>query len=438
MKNILTKLKVTNFCSIRKQIELLKKSKNEKYTPTKLTHFDNMENDYRLLHDKYILSIKGEYRKDFSKVSQNILNLKEHLSKKENFNDFHEICYDIEKNVDSFKIEDLVKISSGFIDANLQNYPFLDFIQTKIGERLYSDLKITNKEDKNVTRILLGYFKNTTETSLMRVKNLEYILNYFNTHKYIFENENATNDFIWLTSLAVATHYYLKGLKINMFRYNDGVKNPLSETAAKNLIYILNRAGDRINSNHSDNTASKIRLYRALYYFKSEGLVLNEKLEKFLVDFRPFYLMNMEHKTTNSGLEDKFKGLLIEKNIKFTKEKKHDFCSFDYFVEPNVVFEVNGPTHYFDFMLKAKDIQKYRVLGLENYDVLEISYLALDNPQSIEGVKKRLDDVNKVIKNNDEIAAQVNVDTIREEFMNKQKRKVDAFVPNIAISEINH
>jgi hypothetical protein len=437
MKNILTKLKVGNFCSIRKQIELLKKTKKEKYTPTKLTRFDN-DNDYRILHDKYVLSIKGDYKKDFSKVAQNILNLKDHLSKKEYTNDFYEICYDIEKNVDNFKIDDLVKISSSFIDPNLENYLFLDFLQTKIGERLYSDLKITNKEDKNVTRILLGYFKNTTEVSLMRVKNLEYILNYFNTHKYIFENENATNDFIWLTSLAVATHYYMKGVSINMFRYNDGHKHALSESAARNLIYILNRAGDRINSNHSENTASKVRLYRALYYFKSEGLILNEKLEKFLADFRPFYLMNMEHKTTNSGLEDKFKSLLIEKNITFTKEKKHHFCSFDYFAEPNVVFEVNGPTHYFDFVIKAKDIQKYRILELQNYEVVEISYVSLDNPQNIEEVKKRLDDVNKVLKNSDEIPSQVNVKTIREEFLNMQKRKMDAFVPNIAISEINH
>jgi hypothetical protein len=273
----------------------------------------------------------------------------------------------------------------------------------------------------------------------MRVKNLEFILNYFKTHKYIFENDNATNDFIWLTSLAVATHYHLKGSRIDMYKYHDSDKHALNESAANILIYILNKAGDRVNNNHSENTASKVRLYRALYYFKSEGLKLNDKLEKFMIDFKPFYLMNLEHKTnSNSSLEEKFKSLLIEKNIKFTREKKHDFCSIDFFAEPNVVFEVNGPQHYFDMMPRAKDIQKSRILNIQNYELVDINYNLLEIPKNIEFIKNKLDEVAKVIKMNDEIASKVSTKVIHEEFINSQKRKIDAFVPNIVISEINH
>jgi hypothetical protein len=438
MKNILTKIKIKNFSNLRKAIQEMKRTKDEKFVPPKLTRFDNMDGNFKLLHDKYIISAKGEYKKDFSKITQNILDLKDHLYKKECYSEFNEICYDIERNVDNFSIENLIKISTTFVETNLPNYVFLDYIQNKIGERLYIDLKISIKEDKNVTRMLLSYFKNLTEASLMRVKNLEYILNYFMTHKYIFENENATNDFIWLTSLAVATHYHLKDFRVNMFRYHDSDKHALSETAAKNLINILNKASERLNGNYSENTASKVRLYRALYYFKSEGLVLNDKLEKFLFDFKQFYLINLEYKTTNSNLEEKFKSILIEKNIKFTKEKKHEFCSFDFLAEPNVVFEVNGPQHYFDKMLRAKDIQKTRVLNLHNYEVVDVSYSDLDNPQNIELLKQRLDNIVTVLKSNEEIASEFSANKMREEFNNKQKKKLDAFVPDIVISEINH
>jgi very-short-patch-repair endonuclease len=115
--------------------------------------------------------------------------------------------------------------------------------------------------------------------------------------------------------------------------------------------------------------------------------------------------MNLEYKTTNSSLEEKFKTVLIEKNIKYTKEKKHDYCSLDFFADPNVIFEVNGPHHYFDYMFRAKDIQKYRILSLQNYEVFDVSYSELDNPENIEDLKKRLDDVVTVLKADEEIAA---------------------------------
>ena len=434
--NILYKFPIKNF-SLRNMF-----SKRKNITPIedkKFTHFDEPNNEFTLLHDQYIISSKAQYKKDYNKITQIILKLKDGLFLDKNYDKFQEICYDVEKNINNFKVEHLIKISSTFAEKNLKNYAFLDYVQNNIGDRIYSDLPLNNIEDKEMTRILLNYFKNVTDISLMRIRNLDYILNYFaSNHKYIFNNENATYDFIWLISLSISTHYYLKNFRLNLFRYTDGKKNPLSERGSKNLMFILDKASQYVNKNHSENINSKVRLYRALYYLKAEGLILNEKLESFLLDFKPFYNMNSEHKISNTLLEEKFNDVLVNKNIKAIKEKKLDFCTVDFFVEPNIIYEINGPTHYYDFIPRAKDILKYRVLELQNYQLEVFHYECFENESKKNEMNERLDQNLNLLKMNDEIIKTIDYKNIKEEIRKGQKKRIDAFVPNIVISEINH
>jgi hypothetical protein len=404
-------------------------------------HYETPQKDLTILFDAYKMEAHFNGKRDYNKIFDKIMDIKTFY--KTNKPDIpgilHEIQYDIEQNVHKFNIDQLIKLATELTELNYISIPFMDHLQRNIGDRIYFEKNLEKvSNDKDFMNNLLNYFKNTTDISMMRLRNLDYILNYFvQRNNYIFDNESTTYDFIWLTSLALATHYHMNNFQINLYRYTDKDKNPLSERGARDLLYLLNKASSLLNKNYSENSVPKVRLYKALYYLKLEGLELNDRLEGFLKDFRPYYLLNMENRLTNSNLEKSFEQLLVERNINFTKEKKLDFCMVDYFVEPNFVFEVNGPMHYFDILPRAKDLLKKRVLEHMNYNVIFVHYNFKTDPYFQKQIEEGFNNVAEVQKINEEIKKEVNVETIRQGV--KKVKKDNGFIlPKLVIPEINH
>lgn len=94
-----------------------------------------------------------------------------------------------------------------------------------------------------------------------------------------------------------------------------------------------------------------------------------------------------------SNLQRKFKLILQElckdHKLKFEEEKKV-FCYFvDFFVEPNIIFEINGPFHYVNcnsFRKFGYDEIRYRNLLSLEYKFHEINYsewLKMDSPSKV-------------------------------------------------------
>jgi hypothetical protein len=404
------------------------------------THFNGPQKQLTALFDEYKMEARFNGCKDFAKVLDRIVAIKEYykINKPEIPEILHEIQYDVEQNVHHFSIDQLIKLTTELSEVNYVSIPFMDHVQRNIGDRIYFEKNLEKvSSDREFMQALLNYFKNTTDVSSMRVRNLDYILNFFvQRNKQIFNNESTTYDFIWLTSLAIATHYSMKGLRVGLFRYIDSSKNPLTKRGAHDLLYLLDKAANLVNRNHAENSVQKVRLYKALYYMKLEGLQLNDRLEAWIRDFKPYYLLNMENRISNSNLEKSFEKVLVDRNISFKKEKKTDFCMVDYFVEPNFCFEVNGPMHYFDFMVRAKDLLKQRVLEHLNYNVVMVHYNFNSEPYYKDVVEGALASLNEIEKKNEEIKKEVSVEMLRHDV--KRVKRKDVLIPELLIPEINH
>jgi hypothetical protein len=404
------------------------------------THFNGPHKQLTALFDEYKMEARFNGRKDFAKIADKVLAIKEYytINKPEVPNLLREIQYDIEQNVHNFSLDQLIRLATELSEINHVSFAFMDHIQRSIGDRIYFEKNLEKVNgDKEFMKALLTYFKNTTDISSMRVRNLDYILNYFvQRNKYIFDNESTTYDFIWLTSLAIATHYSMSGFKVGVFRYTDSSKNALSERGARDLLTLLDKAAGLVNRNHAENSVPKVRLYKALYYMKHEGLQINDRLEGWMKDFRSYYLLNMENRLTNTNLEKSFEKVLADNNIQYMKEKKLDFCMVDYFVEPNFCFEVNGPLHYFDFMPRAKDLLKKRVLEHLNYNVVMVHY----NFNTEGYFKQQVDNAITGLKEMDglseQIKKEVSVETLKQSV--KRVRRNDVLLPDLLIPEINH
>jgi hypothetical protein len=320
---------------------------------------------------------------------------------------FREILPFLERHLQRFKTEQMIKMVCLLAESDIGHLQYFRVFQYYIGKALEKQKNHLSFhiEDVKLTKLLFQYFTQTAEISMMESVPLNFVLEYFANYSSSLLGKNAEPqtlyDFMWLTSISIAS-ILVKKISCPEFEpYVNNNSKVLNEKGALGFKKILNHL-DKIvknDTNFSENLLGKVRLYKSLYYLKLEGIELPKNLEEFLTKFAPFHKMNVERSISGSVLEDNFENVLRKLGLKYEKEKKLNFCSVDFFVEPDYCIEINGPTHYVfsnrpkdakpaeyevnDFPI-GKDLLKRRVLQLERYDYVEFSYNELiHNPTSV-------------------------------------------------------
>lgn len=313
----------------------------------------------------------------------------------------------LEKNIQMFSIEQMIKIFGELGKNNVGTIAAFSSFQYHLTKKLMTSKHLlfnsrNSEENLKNSQLLYYYFSIISELSMMDVSPLNFVLEFFATHSDSLLNEdldavsvNNLYNFIWYTSISIASILEKrdKGLSF-LFRgnYMDTKSPVLSEKGARSLMKILNHVNEVIEremnkegNNFSENTSIKVRLFKALYYLKRDGLDLPENLERFLTKFQPFYQMQMETSIKNSALENTFENILKNLNLPYEKEKKLPHCSADFYVRPEVCVEVNGPQHYVlnSPLPVARDFLKKRTLELENYQYIPIHYKTILEPKKL-------------------------------------------------------
>ena len=301
----------------------------------------------------------------------------------------------LEKHISMFTWEQMIRLSAEMARNNLGTVVVFNAISDSLYKKLQMEkqkmMRGVKQENLKLTQMLYYYFSVMAEVSMMEVGVFNYILEYFGNHSASLIKEdikevdltglNNVYDFVWLTSLSIASIFEKRKTFKQVEEYVDTISPVLNEKGARALMKILTHldATIHLDKNFSENTSNKVRLFKSLYYLKLEGIAMPKNLEKFLKEFQPFLLMNNEKSTTSSTLELKFEKILKDLDIPYEKEKKLPFCTVDFFVKPHIVLEVNGPSHYVfnsEYPI-AKDLLKKRVLSMETYDYNSISYTSI-------------------------------------------------------------
>jgi hypothetical protein len=298
----------------------------------------------------------------------------------------------LEKNSQMFTTQQLLKMCIELGKTNIASLELFSILSDSVFRSLQVNKHmLKSKEDQKFTALLFTYFSTLSELSLITHQNLNFILDYFgdfskalikeNLKQADLQNITSLYDFLWMTSISIAS-ILEKRRKGMVVKGEDTISPVINETggrALKKLLDYLNHVLT-LDTQHSERTPSKSRLYRALYYLKTDGIELPQNLNNFLENFLPFHQMNLEKNVTPSKLEHRLEKILKTLDVQFEREKKLSFCSIDFLLHPGIVIEVNGPAHYvFKTSLPiAKDMLKERILLLEGYDFMVIDYTMLD------------------------------------------------------------
>jgi hypothetical protein len=377
-------------------------------TPSQRPEFDPQNQEFSKLKLNLIYSLSSEHRNiklrpDYEQIYKSTLELVSYYSKSKDQAAFDLInstlTIFLEKHISMFTWEQMVRLSAELARNNLGSVVLFNAISDSLYKRLQMDKQKlmlgTEKENLKVTQMLYYYFSIMAEVSMMEVGTLNWILEYFSNHSNsLFKEDiaqvevsalNTLYDYLWLTSLSIASILEKRKLFKQVEEYVDITSPVLSDTGSRSLFKILNHlnAVIHLDKNFSENTSNKVRLYKSLYYLKSEGIKIPKNLEKFIKEFQPFIMMNNEKSTTSSSLENKFEKILKDLNIEFEREKKLPFCSVDFFIKPDIVIEVNGPSHFVfnsEYPI-AKDLLKKRVMNIEKYDYNPMHYQAIQRKE---------------------------------------------------------
>lgn len=370
-------------------------------TPTPKPEFDPENQDFSKLKLNLIYALSSENRNiklrpDYEQIYKSIIELVSYYSKTKDQVSLNLINSTLpiflEKHISMFTWEQMIRLSAEFARNNLGSVVMFNAMSDNLYKRLQMDKQKlmlgTDKENSKVTQMLYYYFSIMAEVSMIEVGTLNWILDYFTNHSNSLIKEDIKEievsalstlyDFLWLTSLSIASIFEKRKHFKQVEEYVDTISPVLSETGSRSLFKILNHLDSviHLDNNFSQNTTNKVRLYKSLYYLKCEGIKIPKNLEKFIKEFQPFIMMNNEKSTTSSTLENKFEKILNNLNVEFEREKKLPFCSVDFFIKPDIVFEINGPSHFVfnsEYPI-AKDLLKKRVMMIEKYDYNPINY----------------------------------------------------------------
>jgi len=347
------------------------------------------------------------YDKLYSSITHIINSFKKNRDRESYEIIFRDILPFLERHIQRFKTEQMIKMVCLLAESDIGHLQYYRVFQYYIGKALEKQKNTLSLqyEDVEFTKLLFQYFTQTAEISMMEITPLNFLLDYFANYSNSILGRNTEPqtlyDFMWLTSISISSILVKRTSCPEFEPYVDNKSKVLNDKGALGLKKILNHLDKivRNEQNFSENISGKVRLYKSLYYLKLEGLELPKNLEEFLIKFEPFTKMNIERSISGSVLEDNFENVLKKLGLKYEKEKKLNFCSVDFFVEPDYCIEINGPSHYVltnrpkdskigeyevnDFSI-GKDLLKRRVLQLERYDYVEFSYHELiNNPAGV-------------------------------------------------------
>ena len=385
---------------------------------------------------QFSLYLPDRTKLNYDNIYKNLMELIEYYDKTKN--DDAKILIEstyifLEKNCTKFSIEHAIKLFCRLAEMNMGEISMFNSFQYHLNKKLRTEkgLILQNyREDTNLTKFILYYFAIMAEVSMMEVGNLNYVLQYFaEFSNYLTPKSKNICDFIWYTAISISS-ILLKRQHYHQYeKYVDTKSNVLDEKGGRSLKKILNLCDSFIesNPNHSENTLQKVRLFRALYYLRLEGVKLSDKSIKFLESFKNFNQIAIENSISNSALEDSFEKILRQIDILYEKEKKLPFCSVDFFIKPHICIEVDGPYHYFLNLPRGKDFLKERVLTLEKYEYIAIDYRQLsDKPDEVlDRIKDRVSHLKKQInleKEEEERKEQMEERKVKYEKKNHKKR----------------
>lgn len=372
------------------------KKPNAISTPVKLPKLNN-NNDNTLPMNQELSYYSSQFtyestikNKDYNNLASIILSFKnyyhQHTPEQHSNNLMSQIQYFLEHNLSHFPLDLLFKLSIECITSKTFDLHFYYLLQNHMGKRILND-PILRKNDETISMLLYLYFKITAENSLMDVPILHNVLDYFINKSSLLKDPKNLFDFIWLTSLSIASiietrKYYLLDPYIK-----DINSQVLDFQATKNLHVLLNKAETMIinDDNYSENGSYKVRLYKAIYYLRGEGIHISPQLNSFLEKFKPYVQINMTHSSNSpSILEDTLEKILKGLNLAYERNKLLNFGTVDFFIKPDICIEVNGPSHYFMDIPVAKDIMKRRALVNDTYTLYPVSYKNFNNLDALQ------------------------------------------------------
>lgn len=392
------------------------KSLSSPNKPTSISQLFNAENNEIISarKDLYLsLDIKGAKNYDYNKIYGQLMKLIS-LSKPSEFLDEFTSVF-LEKHIGMFSVEQMITLFTTMGKNNIGTIVSYNAFQHHLGKKLNSMKNIyhnINSEDNfKHSQLFLTYFSIISELSMMEADTLNFILEFFANHSPVLINEHHDTSsfknlcsFMWFTSISLASILEKRRTLEQNESYVNTEQKVLTDKGARALFKILNHIDKLLSKetfkNYTEDTNAKVRLFKSLYYLQLDGVDLPKNLEKFLNDFLPFLKMNTETSITNSQLENTFEKILTTLNLPYEKEKKLSFCSVDFFINPHICIEVNGPQHYVfnSSLLVARDLLKQRTLALENYDMIPISYKdVLDSKQLLVFLNQRLKHVTSAL-----------------------------------------
>lgn len=363
--------------------------------------FDPKNKEFSQLRIKLIAAFSAPHkniklRHNYEEIYQSMIETISYYSKTKDAQSYNLInstlLVFLEKHISNFTLEQMIRLSCEMGKNNLGTVVLYNSFADSIFKKLQNEKQnITNKseeENLKVTKMLYYYLSIMSEVSMMEVGPLNFIIEYFTTHSSTLLNDSATDvqpdnlkalyDFTYLLSISIASILEKRKNFQQIENYVDTVSPVLSEIGARGLTKILKFLDKtiHIDKNYSQNSNNKIRLYKSLYYLKLEGINIPANLEKFMLEFSSYLKLSMEANITPSITEHKFENVLTKLKIPFEREKKLAYSSVDFYVSPDIIIEVNGPSHYvFNSSYPiAKDMMKKRVYELEHYDFIVIQH----------------------------------------------------------------
>lgn len=306
--------------------------------------------------------------------------------------------YFVETHIYQFPLEHLFKMLIEFINNKAMDIHFYNIVQHHVAKRFASESGLNNKNE-TMSMLYYLYLKACAENSLMDVKILHHVLDHFVNKSSLIKEPKNLFDFVWLVGLSIASILEKRELLVLDPHSCDTSSQILDTGAVRNLHLLLNKVETEVakDDRYSENSNYKIRLYKALYYLRSEGINMSPELNNFLTKFKSYASINMSQASTkSSSLETALQKMLDSLKIKHQKQKALDFGTVDFFVYPDICIEVNGPSHYFLDLPIAKDMMKKRVLENENYNLFTVSYTDFENPEALySSIRTRFQHIDK-------------------------------------------
>jgi hypothetical protein len=289
----------------------------------------------------------------------------------------------------------------------------------------------SDKIDENTLNLLNSYIMTLTRFSILNEEIFlvyeKIVLKYINTllshpEEYKEDKRQALMKSV-LSSLGILTKYKISSEEllsnINLFAktisemfstdanvllsiVNILLMNEKLNNDTRLLHRIMKNTFETININsfstflnlNYDAFSSFLSSYKLEY--RNSGIISEETLSSFEEIINKY---NTERIRGNLSRPSKFQEIISEllkaMKITFEAEKQIDVYTIDFFIKPNICFEINGPIHYIydSRTLNWKTCKKYKNLSLLGFDVRYLTFSKWEEVEKSEQKYQLLKDI---------------------------------------------